>query len=65
MVVSSSLIGARERSSAATFFLPVMCRRSVVNSEINERWRLWHGLQVSPVPVKAKVSGVNGWPSRK
>ena len=58
VVVTRSLIGACERASAVTFWSPWMCLMSVVNSEINERWRLWCGLQVSPVPVRAKVSGL-------
>ena len=71
MVVSSSLTGARERVSAAKLCSPLICLRSVVNSEIKERWPLWRGLQVLPVPVKAKVRGlwsvyaVKERPSRK
>ena len=49
-VVAVLLIDALERASATILCLPMMCRMSVVNSEINDNFLLWHGPHESSDP---------------
>ena len=58
LVFSGSAVGgggARDKASATIFSSPMMCRISVVNSEINDNWRSTRG-DFSVFEVKAEVS---------
>ena len=49
--------GGRLRTSATKFAEPATCRISEVNSEINDKWRVWRG-DLSAELAKAPQSGL-------
>ena len=57
-VMPISLTSALERASAATFYLPMICRMSVMNSAMNNNCLLWLGLHELPNPEVEKVKGL-------
>ena len=48
----------RESASATELDSPWICRISLVNSEMNARWRAWRGERLSELDCRANVSGL-------
>ena len=49
--------GGRLNTSATTLAEPATCLTSVVNSEMKERWRVWHG-DLSALLLRAPYNGL-------